>query len=117
MAGLPSPATKTRWMQLSSGRLGQAWVLLAGCLSFCLTTWMKLASMDLTAEDVIDRGGINAAARGPESASEADLPGNLGRELAEAEAAISDTKREYYDALSRRNAALRAISKGGKANE
>ena len=47
---------------------------------------MKLASMDLTAEDVIDRGGINAAARGPESASEADLPGNLGRELAEATA-------------------------------
>ena len=25
---------------------------------------MKLASMQLTAEDVLDRGGINAAARG-----------------------------------------------------
>ena len=28
------------------------------------STWMKLAGMDLTAEDVTDRGGINAAARG-----------------------------------------------------
>ena len=93
------------------------WLHRVGLAPRTASTWMKLASMDLTAEDVIDRGGINAAARGPESASEADLPGNLGRELAEAEAAISDTKREYYDALSRRNAALRAISKGGKANE
>ena len=72
--------------------------------------WMKLAGMDLTAEEVIDRGGINAAARGskPESASEADLS---GRELADAEAAIADTKRAYYDALSRRNTALRALAR------
>ena len=70
---------------------------------------MKLAGMDLTAEDVIDRGGINAAARGvkPESASEADLPGSVDRDLAEAEAEaeIATTKRAYYDALSRRQAA------------
>ena len=53
---------------------------------------MRLAGLGLTAEDVIERGGINAAARGdkPESASEADLPdSNLDRDLAEAEAAIA----------------------------
>ena len=63
---------------------------------------------------MIERGGINAAARGdkPESASEADLSGNLDRDLSEAEAAIADTKRAYYDALSRRNAALRALARG-----
>ena len=56
------------------------------------------------------RGGINAAARGvkPESASEADLPGSVDRDLAEAE--IATTKRAYYDALSRRNRALRALA-------
>ena len=64
--------------------------------------------MDLTAEEVIDRGGINAAARGskPKSASEADLPGDL----AEAEAEIADTKQAYYDALNRRHRALRALA-------
>ena len=67
---------------------------------------MKLASMDLTAEDVIERGGINAAAQGRgKTASEADLPDTgLDRDLAEAEAA-------YYAALSRRNAALRALAR------
>ena len=75
------------------------------------STWMKLGGLGLTAEDVIERGGINAAARGdkPESASEADLPGDL----AAAEASIADTKRAYYDALSRRNAALRALAREG----
>ena len=71
---------------------------------------MKLSGMGLTAEEVIDRGGINAAARGvgPKSASEADLPGDL----AEAEAAIADTKRAYYDALNQRHRALRALARG-----
>ena len=74
---------------------------------------MKLASMDLTAEDVIERGGINAAAQGRgKTASEADLPDTgLDRDLAEAEAAIADTKAAYYAALSRRNAALRALAR------
>ena len=52
-----------------------------------------------TAEDVIDRGGIVQTLRGgnPESATVADLPNsNLGRDLAEAEAEIADTKRAYY---------------------
>ena len=68
---------------------------------------------DLTAEDVIDRGGINAAARGakPKSASEADLPGSVDRELAEAEAAIATAKQTYYDALNRRHRALRALAR------
>ena len=47
----------------------------------------------------------------PTPATVADLPGNLGRDLAEAEAAIATTKRAYYDALSRRNAALRALAR------
>ena len=77
--------------------------------------WMKLAGMDLTAEEVIDRGGIVQTLRGgtPKSATVADLPDrNLDRELADAEAAIADTKAAYYAALSRRNSALRAKARG-----
>ena len=33
--------------------------------------------------------------------------------LAEAEAEIADTKQAYYDALSRRNRALRALAREG----
>ena len=42
--------------------------------------WMKLAAMDVTAEDVIERGGIVQTLRGnPKSATVADLPdSNLG---------------------------------------
>ena len=74
---------------------------------------MKLAGMDVTAEDVIERGGIVQTLRGgtPKSATVADI--NLGRDLAEAEAEIADTKQAYYDALSRRNRALRALSREG----
>ena len=46
----------------------------------------------------------------PKSASEADLPGDL----AEAEAEIAETKQAYYDALSRRNRALRALAREGR---
>ena len=76
---------------------------------------MKLASMDLTAEEVIERGGINAASQGRgKTASEAVLPNtDLDRELADAEAAIADTKAAYYAALSRRNSALRAKAREG----
>ena len=76
-----------------------------------------MAGLDLTSSEVIDRGGINAAARGskPESASEADLPdSNLDLDLAEAETAIADTKREYYDALNQRHRALRALARERK---
>ena len=92
--------------RLQHGEWGD-WLPCVGLAPRTASTWMKLAGMDLTAEDVIDRGGINAAARGvkPESASEADLPGSVDRDLAEAEAEIATTKRAYYDALSRRQAA------------
>ena len=72
--------------------------------------------MGLTSSAVIDRGGINAAARGvkPKSASEADLPGDLGRDLANAEADIAETKQAYYDALNRRHRALRALAREGR---
>ena len=97
--------------RLKHGEWGD-WISRVGIASRTASTWMKLAGMDLTAGEVIDRGGINAAARGvkPKSASEADLPGDL----AEAEAAISASKREYYDALSRRNRALRALAREGR---
>ena len=89
------------------------WLHRVGLASRTARTWMKLASMDLTAEEVIERGGINAAAQGRgKSASEAVLPRSVDRDLAEAEAAIATTKRAYYDALSRRNAALRALARG-----
>ena len=93
--------------RLQHGEWGD-WLGRVGLAGRTASTWMKLASMDLTAEEVIDRGGINAAARGskPKSASEADLPGDL----AEAEAEIADTKQAYYDALNRRHRALRALA-------
>ena len=101
--------------RLQHGEWGD-WLHRVGLAPRTASTWMKLAGMDLTAEDVIDRGGINAAARGvkPESASEADLPDiNLGRDLASAEAEIATTKRAYYDALNQRHRALRALAREG----
>ena len=93
--------------RLQHGEWGD-WLGRVGLAGRTASTWMKLSGMDLTAEEVIDRGGINAAARGskPKSASEADLPGDL----AEAEAEIADTKQAYYDALNRRHRALRALA-------
>ena len=99
--------------RLRHGEWGD-WLHRVGLAPRTASTWMKLAGMDLTAEDVIDRGGINAAARGakPKSASESDLPGSVDRELAEAEAAIATAKQTYYDALNRRHRALRALARG-----
>ena len=76
------------------------------------STWMRLAALDITAEDVIARGGINSTLKG-KSATVADLPpaSDLQRELAEAEAAIGGAKRGYYDALNRRQRALRALAR------
>ena len=89
------------------------WLHRVGLAPRTARTWMKLASLDLTAEEVIERGGINAAAQGRgKTASEAVLPDTgLDRALAESEAEIATTKRAYYDALSRRNAALRALAR------
>ena len=76
--------------------------------------WMKLSSLGLTGKEVVARGGIVQTLRGgaPKSATVADL--DLDRDLADAEASIADAKQEYYDALSRRNAALRALARGGR---
>ena len=101
--------------RLKHGEWGD-WIGRVGLASRTASMWMKLAGMDVTAEDVIERGGIVQTLRGgtPKSATVADLPDrNLDRELADAEAAIADTKRAYYDALSRRNAALRALAREG----
>ena len=89
--------------RLQHGEWGD-WLHRVGLAPRTASTWMKLAGMDLIAEDVIDRGGINATVRG----------GKPGRDLAEAEAAIADTKRTYYDALNRRHRALRALAREGR---
>ena len=39
------------------------WLHRVGLAQRTASTWMKLAGLDLTTEEVIDRGGINAAAR------------------------------------------------------
>ena len=90
------------------------WLGRVGLAPRTARTWMKLVSLDLTAEEVIERGGINAASQGRgKTASEAVMPNtDLDRELADAEAAIADTKAAYYAALSRRNSALRAKARG-----
>ena len=100
--------------RLKHGEWGD-WIGRVGLASRTASMWMKLASMDLTAEDVIERGGIVQTLRGgnPKSATVADLPGDLGRDLADAEADIAETKQAYYDALSRRNRALRALAREG----
>ena len=97
--------------RLKHGEWGD-WISRVGIASRTASTWMKLAGMDLTASEVIARGGIVKTLRGgsPKSATVADR--NLDRELADAEASIGDTKRAYYGALSRRNAALRALARG-----
>ena len=101
--------------RLHHGEWGD-WLHRVGLAPRTASMWMKLAGMDVTAEDVIERGGIVQTLRGgnPKSATVADLPdSNLGRDLAEAEAEIASTKQAYYDALSRRNRALRALAREG----
>ena len=49
--------------RLQHGEWGD-WLHRVGLAPRTARTWMKLASMDLTAEEVIERGGINAAAQG-----------------------------------------------------
>ena len=95
--------------RLQHGEWGD-WLGRVGLAGRTASTWMKLAGLDLTAEDVIDRGGINAASQGRgKTASGADLPGDL----AAAEASIADTKRAYYDALSRPERGAKGAGKGG----
>ena len=101
--------------RLQHGKWGD-WVHRVGLAPRTASMWMKLVSMDITADEIIQRGGI-AKTVGKSATLPISPDSNLDRALAESEAAIAASKREYYDALSRRNRALRAISKGGKANE
>ena len=99
--------------RLKHGEWGD-WLGRVGIASRTASMWMKLKSLNLTAEEVVARGGIVQTLRGgtPQIGNVADMPdSNLDRDLAEAEAAIADTKAAYYDALSRRNAALRALAR------
>ena len=101
--------------RLPHGQWGD-WLHRVGLAPRTGSMWMKLASMDLTAEVIIARGGIVRTLRGGTtiSAKVADMPdSNLDRDLAEAEAAIADTKRAYYDALNQRHRALRALAREG----
>ena len=99
--------------RLQHGEWGD-WLGRVGLAPRTASMWMKLAAMDVTAEDVIERGGIVQTLRGgnPKSATVADLPdSNLDRDLAEAEAEIATTKQAYYDALNQRHRALRALAR------
>lgn len=90
------------------------WMERVGVKPRTASAWMKLAAMDVTVEEVIENGGINATLRGkPKSATVADLSAksDLERELAEVEARIADSKREYYAGLSHRNRLLRGIAR------
>ena len=94
------------------------WLDRVGLRPRTASTWMRLAKLGLSAEEVIARGGINATLSGkPKSASVADLPSRseLENELAAAEETIARAKGEYYAALSARQRALRAIAKGPQA--
>ena len=99
--------------RLKHGEWG-GWLGRVGLAKRTASMWMKLSSLGLTGEEVVARGGIVQTLRGgaPKSATVADL--DLDRDLADAEASIADAKQEYYDALSRRNAALRALARGGR---
>ena len=78
--------------RLRHGEWGD-WLGRVGLASRTASMWMKLAGLDLTASEIIERGGIVQTLRGgaPKSATVADLP-DRDRELADADAAIADTK-------------------------
>ena len=79
------------------------WLGRLGLKARTASTWMRLASMGLTAEDVIERGGINATLKGGKSATVADMipsRSDLQRELEDAEREIQETKAAYYAALT-----------------
>ena len=99
-------------VRLQHGEWGD-WMGRVGIASRTASMWMKLAGMDLSADEIIQRGGhrIAKTVRGKSATLPICPDSNLDRNLAEAEAAIADTKRAYYDALSRRNAALRALAR------
>ncbi len=95
---------------------GGDWLGKVGLSPRTASTWMRLAALGITAEDVVARGGINATLK-PTSAIVADVPvaSDLQRELAEAEVAIGSAKRGYDDALDRRQRLLRALARADRA--
>ncbi len=74
--------------------------------------WMQLASLDLTAEEIVERGGIRAVLAQPRAggALPAD-PRQLQVALEAVEREIARAKAAYYSALTRRQGALRALTK------
>ena len=95
--------------RLQHGKWGD-WVHRVGLAPRTASMWMKLVSMDITADEIIQRGGIAKTVQGKSATLPISPDSNLDRDLVEAEAEIAASKREYYDALSRRNRALRAQS-------
>ena len=93
------------------------WLDRVGLSPRTASSWMKLAGLELTAEQIIAQGGIRAVLSGKprssKSAPVADLrsDSDLQRDLAEAEAAIGGAKRAYYDALNQRQRLVRAIAR------
>ena len=91
------------------------WLDRVGLAARTASRWMKLAALDLTPEEVIANGGIDATLKGKrKSATVADLSmSTLAQDLAAAEREIARTKLDYYEALNTRHRALRALAKGG----
>ena len=100
--------------RIPHGGFGE-WLERVGVKPRTAQAWIRLAAMEVTVDDVIDRGGITAtlAGRPPKSATVAHLESDTARELAAAEAEIAGHKAAYYAALTRRARLVRALAKEG----
>ena len=102
--------------RLQHGEWGN-WLERVGLNSRTASRWMKLAGMELTAEQIIAQGGIRAVLSGKPRAAKKDTVSDLRsdselqRDLSEVEAAIGQAKRAYYDSLNQRGRLLRAIAR------
>ena len=107
--------------RLPHGEWGD-WLARVGLSPRTASSWMKLAGLELTAEEIIAQGGIRAVLSGKprasKSASVADLRSDseLQRDLSEVEAAIGQAKRAYYDSLNQRGRLLRAIARQARGD-
>ena len=99
--------------RLRHGEWGD-WLERLGLNARTARAWMRLSGMGLSAAEVIARGGIRATLAGnapKETATVADSRADRARELEAAEAAVGIAKRAYYDALTARQKAMRALAR------
>ena len=90
----------------------QKWIERVGLAPRTARTWMTLAKRELTVDQVVEAGGINAASRNGITAPEAVLTNRKpARELAAVEGALAEAKTRYYNTLTRRQELLREIAR------